>query len=77
MMYLNEIDIPTALLEYVKPKGVITTKSTLYGRPLSEFITRADGRIEWLCEHNVGHTVWAPKGLDLRHTCDNCCKILR
>jgi|GEM_PF-2915728 len=30
--------------------------------PSNKFIFRADGRIEWQCEHGVGHTVWAPAG---------------
>lgn len=37
---------------------------------------RADGRIEWLCEHGVGHTVFAPVDMDFVHGCDGCCKDL-
>jgi len=28
--------------------------------PLEELQYRMDGRIEWECEHGVGHTVYAP-----------------
>jgi len=41
---------------------------------------RADGRIEWVCEHGVGHTIWAPAGYRKMtgkywdtHGCDGCC----
>ncbi len=41
-------------------------------------IRRADGRIEWICEHNVGHTVYVPKEQADKeaywyHGCDGCC----
>jgi len=48
-----------------------------YNRPISEFQYRADGRIEWLCEHGIGHTVWYPSYSDGIHGCDGCCKIFR
>ena len=48
-----------------------------YGRPTSEFYKRLDGRIEWICEHGVGHTVWHPEGLDASHGCDGCCNNLK
>lgn len=48
-----------------------------YNRPIKEFQYRMDGRIEWVCEHGIGHTVWFPKGLDDRHTCDGCCDKLK
>ena len=38
---------------------------------------RADGRIEWHCEHGVGHTVWYPKGSDDTHGCCGCCARLK
>lgn len=34
---------------------------------------RSDGRLEWVCEHGVGHTVYAPAGSDFIHGCDGCC----
>ena len=41
-------------------------------------ITRADGRIEKLCEHGIGHTIYVPeehKDDDYWwiHGCDGCC----
>ena len=48
-----------------------------YNRSEKEFLRRMDGRIEWLCKHGVGHTVWFPKGSDDVHCCDNCCKELK
>lgn len=30
----------------------------IFGRPEHEFLLRADGRVEWICEHGIGHTVW-------------------
>ena len=38
---------------------------------------RMDGRIEWICEHGIGHTIWHPKGSDFVHGCDSCCKKLK
>ena len=39
---------------------------------------RLDGRIEWVCEHGVGHTVWVePKYAKINawwsHGYDKCC----
>ena len=34
---------------------------------------RADGRIEWYCEHGVGHTIWFPEGNSGIHGCCGCC----
>jgi hypothetical protein len=42
-----------------------------------DLLTRMDGRIEWLCEHGVGHTVWFPRGSDSVHGCDGCCRELK
>ncbi len=36
-------------------------------------IYRADGRIEYSCEHGVGHTIYSPTG-DYVHGCDGCCR---
>lgn len=38
---------------------------------------RADGKLEWMCEHGVGHTVWHPEGFDFMHGCDGCCKDVK
>ena len=56
----------------------------IYNRPTSEFRARSDGRIEWVCKHGIGHTVYAPaiKQADgsyyrnYRHGCDGCCSKL-
>lgn len=34
---------------------------------------REDGRIEWHCEHDVGHTVYSPDGFYV-HGCCGCCR---
>ena len=41
-----------------------------------ELNRRADGRVEWLCSHGVGHTILIPKGASKNmygHGCDLCC----
>lgn len=41
-----------------------------------DFMRRADGRIEWLCEHGVGHPVFAQRvqgEAGYIHGCDGCC----
>lgn len=48
-----------------------------FNRPVSEFKRRNDKRIEWICEHGVGHTVWYPPGSSSSHGCDGCCKELK
>ena len=40
---------------------------------------RIDGRVEWICEHGIGHTMKVPsEHLDDKswwvHGCDGCCK---
>uniref|UniRef100_A0A6C0EPE4 Uncharacterized protein n=1 Tax=viral metagenome TaxID=1070528 RepID=A0A6C0EPE4_9ZZZZ len=34
---------------------------------------REDGRLEWICSHNIGHTVFSPDRY-FTHGCDGCCK---
>jgi hypothetical protein len=39
---------------------------------------RADGRVEWVCEHGVGHTIKVPEQFKNQdawwiHGCDGCC----
>jgi hypothetical protein len=55
----------------------IETIAKKYNRPIEEFIRRLDGRIEWICEHGIGHTVCFPEGSDNVHGCDRCCNKLR
>lgn len=42
-----------------------------------ELLWRADGRLEWLCKHDIRHTVYAPKGDYPAYTCDSCCKGIK
>lgn len=46
-----------------------------FGVALEDLQYRADGRIEWVCEHGVGHTIYSPNG-DYIHGCDGCCSRL-
>lgn len=44
-----------------------------------QLITRADGRVEWVCEHGVGHTINVPLPFVTEqawwvHGCDGCCE---
>ena len=46
---------------------------------MSTFNKRADGRVEWVCIHGIGHTIYEPN-LNNRegkyaysHGCDGCC----
>ena len=39
---------------------------------------REDGRVEWVCEHGIGHTISVPKKYKddwawWSHGCDGCC----
>lgn len=34
---------------------------------------RADGRLEWFCEHGIGHTVYSKDNF-FSHGCDGCCR---
>ena len=47
----------------------------------NDFFWRSDGRLEWVCEHNVGHTVccFGTKSSFLNWTygCDGCCKNIQ
>jgi hypothetical protein len=41
----------------------------------SELNYREDGRIEWVCKHGIGHTIFAPKQMGKAgfiHGCDGC-----
>ena len=42
---------------------------------------RIDGRVEWVCNHGVGHTVMVPEEYEKSdawwsHGCDGCCREL-
>ena len=39
---------------------------------VGHFIEREDERIEWICPHGVGHTVYSPTQ-NYVHGCDGCC----
>ena len=43
---------------------------------MGSFNRRADGRIEWVCSHGVGHTIWFPRGSNNVHGCCGCCSKL-
>lgn len=36
---------------------------------MKDFKKRLDGRVEWICEHGIGHPVIGFK----THGCDGCC----
>ncbi|KKK88699.1 hypothetical protein LCGC14_2740530 [marine sediment metagenome] len=36
---------------------------------------RIDGRLEWLCEHSIGHTVFTMDE-HWTHGCDGCCDLV-
>lgn len=40
---------------------------------VKNLIYRADGRIEYSCEHGIGHTIYSPQN-DYLHGCDGCCR---
>ena len=43
-------------------------------------LDRWDGRIEAICEHGVGHTIFAPKkkgNTGFIHGCDSCCDSVK
>lgn len=47
---------------------------------LDNKILRSDGRVEWICEHGVGHVVSVPSNYRNEsfwwiHGCDGCCEI--
>ena len=45
-------------------------------RNIYSLFYRADGRIEVVCAHGIGHTIWYPKSMGKHgsvHGCDLCC----
>jgi hypothetical protein len=63
----------------MKHKPILSELAEKYKQPQKRFIHRLDGRIEWICEHGVGHTVWYPEYSDDIHGCcsGNCCGKLK
>jgi len=57
--------------------STVKEMSKKFKLPIDQFLRRLDGRIEWTCEHGVGHTVWYPKGSDAVHGCCGCCAKLK
>lgn len=58
-------------------KTHIQKLSNKFNVPEDELQFRADGRVEWVCEHGVGHTVYAPEKMKESgyvHGCDGCCR---
>lgn len=54
--------------------------SEKYSLPIEELQYRLDGRIEWICEDGVGHTIYAPPWLGdhgYTHGCDGCCSKIK
>ena len=49
------------------------TIAEAYDLELEDLQYRSDGRIEWVCEHGIGHTVYSP-GKNYIHGCDGCCE---
>ena len=39
---------------------------------------RGDSRMEWMCKHGTGHTVFSPRDNDFMHGCcmEGCCSSL-
>jgi len=43
----------------------------------TDYIFRGDGRIEFLCEHGIGHIIYNPNDWgkwSMSHGCDGCCE---
>ncbi len=62
---IESIAITKSKLQKLAKKYNVEEKDLLY---------RLDGKVEWLCKHKVGHTIWHPKGSNGEHECDGCCK---
>lgn len=52
------------------------TIAEAYDVELEDLHYRVDGRIEWVCKHGVGHTIYSP-GRHYQHGCDGCCGGLK
>ena len=54
--------------------------SKKYNLPIEDLQTRLDGRVEWVCEHGVGHTIYNPNNwgkYSYTHGCDGCCNNIK
>lgn len=43
----------------------------------TQYCFRADGRVEFICEHGIGHTIFNPRDegkWTYSHGCDGCCE---
>lgn len=61
--------------------GFMETDGQGHHYPISEedLNIRGDGRIEWVCEHGCGHTIYNPNDWGkwtMSHGCDGCCSRL-
>lgn len=60
---------------------MVDEKARLYeeekGMTNPQLVCREDGRVERICEHGIGHTIYAPISqgkAGFIHGCDGCCK---
>ncbi len=61
-------------------KDIIDNLCKKYNITNDDIIVRTDGRIEWRCEHGVGHPIHVPKHYQdwgWVHGCDGCCSNLK
>ncbi len=58
---------------------LLKSLAKLYKVDANDLIVRVDGRVEWICEHGVGHPVYSPRQseADFIHGCDGCCSRFR
>jgi len=61
---------------YLRSANMETREEVAGKYKKEELNYRADGRLEWICKHGVGHTIWYPKEMGKAggvHGCDGCC----
>lgn len=66
MKRIDAYDLRNIVVELQK-KGVIKKE---------DMLMRADGRIEWVCNHGVSHTIYSKDNYYI-HGCDGCCRIFK
>jgi len=57
--------------------GELSKKHNL---PINRLQYREDGRVEWVCDHGVGHTIYHPDKntkYGFVHGCDGCCSRIK